>query len=423
LFEFSLLVATSKSKTIQCCACWNFAFHAGLGGLCNAFVLFGRLTKLVERSILWISIASSQSTMPFALQPWQLLLMILAGWVRRRQQAAIEYLRTENQILKEKLGKRRILLDDNQRRHLAVKGKILGRKLLGEIATLFTPDTILRWHHRLVAQKWDYSQRPQRKPGRPALSAETVDLVVPLAKENPHWGYVRIQGALANLGHQLSDTSVAKILRDHGIEQAPDRKRKTTWKTFLKAHWDVLAAVDFTTIEVWSRKGLVTFYVLFVMEVATRRVHFAGATPSPEEAWMKQAARNMTDGIDGFVLGKHYLLMDRDAKFCEGFRSTLRQAGVKAVRLPPHSPNLNANLERFFLSLKSECLDRMIFFGEHSLRLAIEEFVRHYHAERNHQGLGNRLIEPREGSGSHTGRITCRKRLGGLLRYYYRQAA
>jgi transposase InsO family protein len=360
--------------------------------------------------------------MPFTLKPWQLLLMILAGWINRRQQAAIEYLRIENQVLREKLGKRRILLDDTQRRRLAVQGKILGRKLLGEIATLFTPDTILRWHPRLVAEKWDYSQRRQKTPGRPTLPAEVAELIIRLAKENPRWGYVRIQGALANLGHKISDTTVAKVLQDHGLEPAPDRKRKSTWKAFLKSHWNVLAAVDFTTIEIWSRKGLVTFYLLFVMEVATRRVHFAGATCNPEDVWMKQAARNMTDAIDGFLLGKRYLLMDRDAKFCEGFRSTLRQAGVKSVRLPPQSPNLNANLERFFLSLKSECLERMIFFGEDGLRLAIEEFMTHYHAERNHQGLGNRLINAEDLS-SHAGRIRSRQRLGGLLRYYYRQAA
>jgi hypothetical protein len=188
--------------------------------------------------------------MPFALKPWQLLVMILAGWVNRRQQAAIDYLRTENQVLREKLGKRRILLDDNQRRRLAVKGKVLGRKLLGEIGTLFTPDTILRWHHLLVAQKWDYSQRRQKKPGRPALAAEITNPVLRLAQGNPRWGYARIQGALANLGHHVSDTSVAKILKDHGIEPAPDRRLKTTWKAFIKAHWQVLAAIDFTTIEV-----------------------------------------------------------------------------------------------------------------------------------------------------------------------------
>ena len=196
--------------------------------------------------------------MNFVLQPWQLLLLILAGWINRQQQQVIDYLRTENQVLKEKLGKRRILLKDDQRRRLAVKAKVLGRKLLAEVGTLFTPDTLLRWHRLLVAKKWDYSQRRQHQPGRPPLAQEIQQLVVRLARENPSWGYDRIQGALANLGHDLSDTSVGNILEAHGIEPAPERRRNTTWKTFLKAHWDVLAAVDSTTIEVWGLKGLVT---------------------------------------------------------------------------------------------------------------------------------------------------------------------
>jgi hypothetical protein len=137
----------------------------------------------------------------------------------------------------------------------------------------------------LVANKWDYSHRRQKTPGRPRLAQEVSDLVLRLARENPTWGYVRIQGALANLGQNLSDSSVCNILKAHGIEPAPDRKRQSTWKTFLRAHWDVLAAIDFTTIEVWTKNGLVTFYQLFVMELKTRRVHFAGLTTSPEEAW------------------------------------------------------------------------------------------------------------------------------------------
>ena len=173
--------------------------------------------------------------MNFVLQPWQLLLLILAGWINRQQQQVIDYLRTENQVLKEKLGKRRILLNDDQRRRLAVKAKVLGRKLLAEVGTLFTPDTLLRWHRLLVAKKWDYSQRRQHQPGRPPLAQEIQQLVVRLARENPSWGYDRIQGALANLGHDLSDTSVGNILRAHGIEPAPERKRATTWKAFLKA--------------------------------------------------------------------------------------------------------------------------------------------------------------------------------------------
>ena len=318
--------------------------------------------------------------MTFFLQPWQLLLVILAGWVNRQQQEVIEYLRTENQVLQEKLGKKRILLSDDQRRRLAVQGKILGRKRLAEIGTLFTPDTILRWHRLLVAKKWDYSQR-RGAPGRPRTPQEIVDLVLRLARENPSWGYDRIQGALQNLGHQVSDQTVGNILRDHGIEPAPDRQRQTTWKSFLQSHWDVLAAIDFTTIEIWTRSGLVTFYLLFVMELQTRRVHWAGCTPHPHEAWMKQTARELTSAGDGFLEGKRYLIMDRDAKFSAAFRSTLEQADMEPVILPPRSPNLNAHLERFFGSLRAECLDRMIFFGEDSLRRAVSAYLDHYHRE------------------------------------------
>jgi putative transposase len=245
--------------------------------------------------------------MNFVLQPLQRLLVILAGWSNRRQQEVIEYLRTENQILNEKLGKRRILLTDDQRRRLACKGKVLGRKVLESVGTLFTPIAILRWHRLLVAQKWDYSDRAKKKPGRPPIPDEFRALVLRLASENPTWGYDRIQGALANLGLSIADATVSNILKGHGIEPAPDRKRQTSWQTFLQAHWDVLAAVDFTTVEVWTKNGLVTVYLLFVMELATRRVHFAGSTANPEEAWMKQVARNLTVAEDGFLNGKRHV--------------------------------------------------------------------------------------------------------------------
>jgi hypothetical protein len=146
------------------------------------------------------------------------------------------------------------------------------------------------------------------------------------------------------------------------------------------------------------------------MEVATRRVYFAGGTTNPDEAWMKQIARNLTDSFDGFLLGKRYILMDRDAKFCEAFRSILKPADVN-------------HMERFMRSLKEECLNRLIFFGDVSLRKAVGQFVEHYHQERNHQGLGNRLIEPGVGVGRVAGEVACRERLGGLLQYYYRDAA
>jgi len=273
--------------------------------------------------------------MSFILHPWQLLLVILAGWANQQQQQIIEFQRTEIDVLKEKFGKKRIILNDDQRRRLAVKAKVLGRKVLQEVGSLFTPDTILRWHRELVAQKWDYSDRRKKKPGRPPTPEDITQLVLQIARENPSWGYDRIVGALANVGHQISDQTVGNILKAHGIEPAPERKRQTTWKTFIDSHWDVLGAIDFTTIEVWTKGGLVTFYLLFVMELATRRVHFAGCTPNPDEAWMKQIARNLTDVEDGFLKDKRYVLMDRDDKFSPAFREILKNEGVDAVLLPP----------------------------------------------------------------------------------------
>ena len=357
--------------------------------------------------------------MDFILRPWQLFFMVLASWVNREQQKIIEFYQVELKAVMDAQGKKRLLLTDDHRRMLAVKGKSLGRKALMELTTIVTPDTILRWHRTLVAQKWDYSER-RKSLGRPCVEREIVDLVLRFARENPSWGYDRIQGALANLNHKVSDQTVGNILKEHGVEPAPERKHQSTWKTFIKSHWDVLAAIDFTTIEVWTKGGLVTFYLLFVMEVATRRVHFAGCTPNPNELWMKQIARNLTDSFDGFLLGKRYLILDRDTKFSDAFRGILEDEGVESVRLPPRSPNLTPHLERFMRSIKEECLLKMIFFGETSLRRATTIYLAHYHGERNHQGLGNKLIEPGEEVGQAVGNIECHERLGGLLRYYYR---
>jgi putative transposase len=366
--------------------------------------------------------ADPEENLKELLQPWQLLLLVLAGWVNRQQQDVIEYLLAENRVMRQKLGKRRILLNDEQRRMLAIKGKVLGRKVLEQVAGIVTPETILRWNRELIARHWDYSDR-RKKTGRPAVPKEVADLVVKLAKENSRWGYNRIQGAARNLGYSISDTAIAKILKAHGIDPAPERKRPGNWKEFLSTHWDVLASVDFTTIGVWTKKGLVNYYLLFFMELATRRVHLAGMTMHPDEEWMLQVARNVTDAAVGFLRGKRYLLMDRDGKFSEMFRETLQAAGVKPVRLPPRSPNLNANIERFMRSLKEECLDRMIFFGEKSLQTATSNYVDHYLRERNHQGMDNRLLIPGREVGEKAGAVICRERLGGLLRYYHRQAA
>jgi putative transposase len=245
----------------------------------------------------------------------------------------------------------------------------------------------------------------------------------PAGTRNPTWGFDRIQGALANLGHEISDTTVGNILKAHGIEPAPTRCKRTSWKTFIQSHSDVLGAIDFTTVEVWTKAGLVTHYLLFAMKVATRQVCFAGSTVNPDGPWMRQIARNLTDAFDGFLNGTRYLLIDRDTKYSDAFRRILRQAGVICVQLPPRSPNLNPHIERFMRSLREECVDRLIFFGDESLRRAVVRFLCHFHRERNHQGLENRIIEPGEQVGRRHGAITCRERLAGLLRYYYRDAA
>ena len=190
---------------------------------------------------------------PLALQ---FVVLTWAGWVNRKQQGVIEYLLEENRVLREQLGGRRLRLTDDQRRRLAVKGRILGRKLLGECACIVTPDTILRWYWRLVAAKYDGSTR--REPGRPRTKDDLAALIVRMATENPTWGYTRIRGGLRHLGHEIGRPTIRRILAKHGIEPAPERGGRTRWSTFLKAHWDAIAAADFFSVEVVTSHGLVS---------------------------------------------------------------------------------------------------------------------------------------------------------------------
>jgi putative transposase len=351
----------------------------------------------------------------------QMLLLMFAGWVNHHQLDVIEYLREENRVLKERLGGRRLRFTDAERRRLARKAQALGRKVLNELQTLVTPDTLLRWYRELVASKWNYSHR--RGPGRPRVMKTIVDLVFQMALENPSWGYTRIQGALANLGHQVGRGTIANILKDNGIEPAPERDAHPRWSTFLKAHWQCLTATDFRSVEVCTMRGLVTQYMLFFIDIASRSVHIAGITPNPDNLWMMQIARNITDVDDGFLRGKRCLILDRDGKYSGGFRNVLVREGIHLVRLPPRSPNLNAFAERFVRSIKEECLNRMIFFGQASLRYAITQYMTHYHDERNHQALENRLLRPLDAVGEPYARVKRRQRLGGMLRYYHREAA
>jgi transposase InsO family protein len=292
-------------------------------------------------------------------------------------------------------------------------------------ANIVRPETILGWHRRLVAKKFDGSKNRQY-PGRPRIGSDIEELVLRFAKENKSWGYDRIVGALANLGHEVSDQTVGNILKRHGLPSAPQREKTTTWKEFIRSHMDVLAATDFFTAEVWTQGGLVTYYVLFFIHLATRRVHLAGVTPHPDERWMTQVARNVTMADVGFLSASQYLIHDRDTKFCPAFQRTIEAVGVKTVKLPAKSPNLNAFAERWVLSVKNECLSKLILFGEAALRRCLTSYLAHYHGERNHQGKENVILFPSEsveGSGPREGSIVCRERLGGLLKYYCQDAA
>jgi transposase InsO family protein len=346
------------------------------------------------------------------------LIVMIAGWMQRHQQQVITYLIEENRVLKAKLGGRRLHLTDTERRRLAALAYPLGRQCLKEMATLATPDTLLRWDQRLIAQKSDGSAR-RIQLGRPPVAEEIEQLVVRMAEEHLSWGYRRIQGALANVGHVIDKITVRNILRRHHLEPAPQRRKVgMSWTQFLTLHWEVLAATDFFTVEVAAWHGLVTYYVLVVMELATRRVQVAGITPHPTAAFMQQCARQLTDPLEGFLLGKRYLLHDRDAKYTQAFDVLLKDSGVEPVLLPPRSPNLNAYCERFVRSIKEEALEQTLMLGERFLSQVIRHYLTHYHTERNHQGLGNQLITLEPARSHQGGAVVRRARLGGLLCYY-----
>ena len=231
-----------------------------------------------------------------ALDPFSFVVISIAGWINQHQQHVIEHLVEENRVLREQIGNRRMRFNDNQRRRLAAKAKKLGRKLLGQVATIVTPETLLAWHRKLIAQKYDGSKF--RTPGRPPTTTEIAALVVRMAEENRAWGYRRIQGALANLGHLLAHNTIANILKRHGIDPAAERCRQTTWKEFLRRHWEQIVASDFFTVEIWTPNGLRRFVVLFFIELSTRRVEIGGIARRANGLWMTQIARNLTDDVD-----------------------------------------------------------------------------------------------------------------------------
>jgi len=354
------------------------------------------------------------------MEPFEALALV-SGKIDEELLLRNEYLAAENEILKSKIEKP-LRFTNYERIRLAKIGKQIGLKALKEISCIVRPETILEWFRRLVAKKFDGSMF-RKRAGRPRIDRELESLILKFAEENLSWGYDRLAGALSNLGYEVSDQTVGNTLKKNGIPPVPSRTQETTWSTFIKNHQDIIAACDFFTTEVITPAGLITYYVLFFIHIGSRKVHIAGITPHPNEEWMKQMARNVTMDEWGFLSNCKYLIHDRDTKFCRSFQAIIASMGIKPIRLPPQSPKMNSFAERFVRSVKDECMNRMIFFGEASLKITLAEYTDHYHMERNHQGMNNLLLFPDQKLMANKGKIKCRKRLSGMLKYYYRSAA
>ena len=358
----------------------------------------------------------------------QFIIVMIASAINDRLQRKLDYLEEEGRILRERLdsvtGGKKIPFSADQRRRLATAGKLLTPDERQKCCNLVKPATILAWFRRLAARKYDSSDV---RRGRPPKSKDVRKLVIKLATENPRWGYTKIRDALrTGLGIEIGRTTVANILAEAGIEPAPEREKSRTWKQFIKAHWDSLCGCDFFTVEALGMTGTVRYMVFFVIEVKTRAVEIAGIATNPDGKCMQQMARNLADSVDGFLRNATYLIHDRDPLFTEAFESILRERGVKCVRIPARSPNCNPHAERFVETIKYECLNHLVLFGERHLRHVIKEFMAYYHRERFHQGLGGQLIEKHADSASGKsaqGKVACRSRLGGMLNFYHREAA
>ena len=354
-------------------------------------------------------------------QVLQFLVVVVAGWINQQPRDVIDYLQEENRVRREQLGPGRLRFTDAQRRRLAAQATSLGRRVRRDRHTLVTPDTLLRWHRQLIARTYD--GRGRRGPGRPPVMDTIRRRIVRMAPENREWGDTRIRGARGNLGHQVARGHIANVRKERGLEPAPERKKRTTWREFLAAHWDVLAAADCCTVAVWPPRGLTRFTVLVLSHLASRRGQIAGISAEPDGPGVPQLMRHATDAEDGCLRHIRVLIHDRDPRFRPAGRDTRPPADVTPIRRPARSPNLNAYTERFVRTIKDSCLERMVLIGEGSLRRAVREFVAHDHHERDHQGLDNRLILPLSTAPPPRGRVPCRQRIGGMLHYDYRSAA
>jgi putative transposase len=300
---------------------------------------------------------------------------------------------------------------------LAVASRLLPRDRW--VSFMVAPQTLLRWHRGLVCRKWTYG-RP-RRPGRPQIGPEVRDLILRLGRENPRWGCVRIQGELRKLGIRVGATTIRTLLRSAGLGPAP-RRSGPSWSEFLRAQAAGIVACDFFTVETIRLK---TLYVLFFIELGTRRVHLAGVTANPDSAWVTQQARNVAFGLGERVDPMRFLIRDRDAKFSGPFHEVFRTEGIRIIPTPVRAPRANAFAERFVRTVRAECLDHSLILGRRHLEGVLRDYVAHYNKERPHRGIGLSVPEGLLRGPESVGPRHVRRRaiLGGLIHEYYGLAA
>jgi putative transposase len=335
-------------------------------------------------------------------------LLILFGRSERVKEVEILVLRHELQVLRRQVGRPRLRSAD--RVLLAALGRLLPRPC----SFLVQPATLLRWHRDLVRRRWTYEGR---RPGRPPLLAETRQLILRLAAENPSWGYKRIHGELVGLGIGLSPSSVWNVLQRHGIEAAP-RRASLSWREFLRQQAAVILECDFFTVEsLWLRR----FYVLFFIELSRRRVYLTGVTAHPDGAWVVQQARNLIMTLAEQGQSHRILVRDRDKKFTAAFDEVFRSEGLRPIRAPVAAPRAKAHAERWVGSVRRECLDRILIVSRRQLETVLREYVAYYNTHRPHRSLDQQppLLKTKPGSPpDHEWPVRRRDRLGGLLHEY-----